>query len=431
MALPLTAGSNPAAAGQVPVLTVAQVVARIFGAIQMAFPSAVWIEGELSNVSYPASGHIYFSLVDEKATDRFGQRLVLPCAFFRNANAHLKFKLEDGMKVLVLGEVTTYQARGQYQLMVMRVEPKGMGALQLAFEQLRKRLEAEGLFAPERKRPIPKLPERVGLVTSGTGSAIHDMVVRLRGKFHVIVLPVKVQGDGAASEIAEAIRLANQRQLAEVLIVGRGGGSIEDLWAFNEEPVARAIAGSAIPVISAVGHQDDWTIADHVADLRASTPTHAAQTLVESRQLLLDAAAQAIQQLQDGMQAYLDEQDAAVASLSEQLRLLHPANQMQQLFDRTLHLQAKMVSSTRYALDAQDRHLQGLAGRLQALSPLAVLARGYSITTKLPDRRVVTSPSQLRTGDELETLLAGGRAVSTVTRLETTKPQADDDGADE
>ena len=179
-------------------LTVAQVVSQIRQLIERQFPAAVWIEGEVSNCSYPSSGHIYFSLVDEHVTDRFGQRLVLPCAFYRGANQHLKFKLTDGLKVLCLGHVTTYERQGQYQLRVLRVEPRGVGALQLAFDQLKKRLHAEGLFDPARKRPIPPTPHRVGLVTSATGSAIHDMVSKLRGWFDVVIVPVKVQGEGAA-----------------------------------------------------------------------------------------------------------------------------------------------------------------------------------------------------------------------------------------
>ena len=213
--------------------TVGQVVAQIRALIERQFPATLWVEGELSNCSYPSSGHIYFSLVDEKETDRFGQRLVLPCAFYRSANQSLKFKLADGMKVLCLGQVTTYERQGQYQLRVLRVEPRGVGALQLAFEQLKKRLQAEGLFDEARKQPIPSMPQRVGLITSPTGSAIHDMVSKLRGWFSVVIVPVKVQGDGASTEIAAAIDLANRLHLAELLIVGRGGGSVEDLWAFN------------------------------------------------------------------------------------------------------------------------------------------------------------------------------------------------------
>ena len=405
----------PIATVPVKAFTVADVVTRIRELIERQFPAPLWVEGELSNCSYPASGHIYFSLVDERATDRFGQRLVLPCAFYRGANQHLKFKLTDGLKVLCLGQVTTYERQGQYQLRVLRVEPKGIGALQLAFEQLKKRLQAEGLFDESRKRPIPKTPERVGIVTSPTGSAIHDMVSTLRGWFHVVIVPVKVQGEGAAKEIADALDLANRLHLADVLIVGRGGGSIEDLWAFNEEPVARALARSRIPVISAVGHQDDWTIADHVADLRASTPTDAAKRLVHEQEAFADRSRDLIQRLLDVLQGVLDDQAQRLETLGSQLRLLHPLTQLERCVSRAHELQLQLIQSIRYTLDRTEQHLQGLAGRLSALSPLAVLARGYSITLKLPDRRVVTKARMLTVGDHIETLLAQGSVVSAVT----------------
>ncbi len=407
-------------------LTVGDVVARIRGLIERQFPSPLWIEGQLSNCSYASSGHIYFDLADEQATDRRGQRLLLPCAFFRGLNQALRFKLADGMKVLCYGEVTTYEAKGQYQLRILRVEPKGVGALQVAFEQLKKRLQAEGLFDPARKRPIPKLPERVGIVTSLTGSAIHDMLIRLRGRVHVVLVSAKVQGEGAAKEIAEAIRLANSRQIADVLIVGRGGGSLEDLWAFNEEAVARAIVASRIPVISAVGHEDDWTIADYVADLRASTPTHAAQQLIQERQQLEDTTRELIQQLLDSMDGYGQEQATRVEALSEQLRLLHPRLQVDGYFSRARQLQSLLTQGVGYALTHAEQRLHGLAGRLQALSPLAVLGRGYSITLKLPERRVVTAASACRAGDELETWLAQGRIISTVARLLSQEPHGHD-----
>ena len=405
--------------GGAPALTVGAIVARLRGLVEREFPGPVWVEGELSNCSYPSSGHIYFSLVDEQATDRRGQRLLLPCAFFRGANQSLRFRLEDGMKVLCYGHVTVYEAKGQYQIQVLRVEPKGTGALQLAFEQMKKRLAAEGLFDEARKRPIPALPERVGIVTSPTGSAVHDMVVRLRDHFHVIILPAKVQGEGAAQDIAEAIRVANARRLADVLIVGRGGGSLEDLWAFNEEPVARAIFSSTIPVISAVGHEDHWTIADFVADVRASTPTHAAQQLAETRQRLVESARALTERVVAGMRAALDGHVTALEGLRERLRLLHPLIQLREHLARVQELLRHMTQGARFALDGCERHLQGLAGRLGALSPLAVLARGYSITMAGPERHVVTAASSLHAGDELETLLSRGRVVSTVTRTIT------------
>ena len=414
--------SARAGAGHPAALTVAQVVGQIRALIEQRFPSPLWIQGELSNCTYAGSGHIYFSLVDETATDRFGQRLVLPCAFFKGANQHLKFKLTDGLKVLCLGQVTTYEGRGQYQLRVLQVEPKGIGALQLAFDQLKKRLSAAGLFEEARKKPIPRLPQRVGLITSLHGSAIHDMVSKLRGRFDVIILPAKVQGDGAAREIAEALDRANALRAADVLIVGRGGGSVEDLWAFNEEPVAQAIARSRIPVISAVGHQDDWTIADYVADLRASTPTDAAKLLVNEQQTLLDRIEELRQRLLDAATLYLDDQAGRLADLRNRLRLLHPAHLLRQQEQRSQQLRARLIQAMRHGLEREDRRLSGLAGRLHALSPLAVLARGYSATFKLPQRVLVTDASTVHPHDELETMVARGRILSTVRAVRTGDP---------
>ncbi len=420
---PLAAAAAPRA------LSVADVVSRIKALIEQQFPSPVWVEGELSNCSYPASGHIYFSLVDERVTDRFGQRLVLPCAFYKGVNQNLKFKLVDGLKVVVLGQVTTYERQGQYQLRVLRVLPKGKGELQVAFEQLKKRLGDEGLFDEARKRPIPRSPHRVGVITSRSGSAIHDMVSKLRGHFHVVVLPVKVQGEGASTAIADALDEANALHLADVVIVGRGGGSVEDLWAFNEEPVARAIARSRIPVISAVGHQDDWTIADYVADRRASTPTDAAKGLVQEQQALVDECRDLVQRLVETMQFFLEHEEGEVQGWCERLRLLHPLHQLNDYERRITQSAAHLVQSIRHTLGQEDHRLQGLAGRLQALSPLAVLARGYSITFALPDRRVVTDAASVEVGDEIETLLARGRIVSAVTRA-SAQPTSEFHGAD-
>ncbi len=392
-------------------LTVAEVIGRIRQLIEGQFPLPLWIEGEISNCTYAASGHIYFSLVDERA----GQRFVLPCAFFKPANTHVRFKLTNGLKILCYGQVTVYEARSQYQVRVLRVEPKGIGALQLAFDQLKKRLEAEGLFAPERKRALPRFVSRIGVVTSLSGSAVHDIVSKLKDQFHVILVPTKVQGEGAAAEIAQALDVANHRQIADILIVGRGGGSVEDLWAFNEEPVARAIARSRIPVISAVGHQDDWTIADYVADVRASTPTDAAKRLTQDRQALVDDVRELVRQLLEGMQGFLDDQTSGLEALTEQLRLLHPQRLLAHSTQRVQELLRHLIQSTEHALDREDRQLRLFVGRLQALSPLAVLGRGYSITTTHPEGRVVTDARRLRVGQALDTLLARGRLRSTVT----------------
>ena len=412
------AGTDAPATAPATTYTVGEIVARLRGLIDRQFPAAIWVEGQLSDCTYHTSGHIYFSLKDEQATDRRGQPFVLPCAFFRGANQSLKFKLTDGLKVLCSGQVTMYEARSQFQLQVLRVEPKGIGALQLAFEQLKKRLQAEGLFDEARKRPIPSVPDRVALITSPTGSAVHDMVSKLRGRFHVIVLPVRVQGEGASKEIAEALDTANRLHLGEVVIVGRGGGSVEDLWAFNEEPVARAMARSRIPVISAVGHQDDWTIADYVADLRCSTPTDAAKHLVRQQETFVEGVEELVQQLLDRMTISVDEALRSVDELGGRLRLLHPLHQLNEYSQRAEQLEEDTIQFMHHLLERKDRELYGVAGRLQALSPLAVLERGYSVTFALPQRRLVTDAASVREGESLETLLAKGRVISTVTRVD-------------
>ena len=236
------------------------------------------MQGEISNCRPAASGHIYFTLKDEKAQIR--------CVFFKNQQRGLKFRPEDGLKVTVRGSISVYEARGEYQIYVESLEPLGRGALQLAFEQLKKRLEEEGLFAPARKKPLPLLPKRVGLITSPTGAAVRDVVRILTRRFpnvHLTLYPVRVQGEGSAAQIVEALQYFHRMLAADVILLVRGGGSLEDLWSFNEEEVVRAIAASAIPVISGVGHETDFTMADFVADVRASTPSAAAELVVQTR----------------------------------------------------------------------------------------------------------------------------------------------------
>ncbi len=257
---------------------VSELTEHIRDLLETEFPD-VWVEGEVSNYHTAQSGHLYFTLKDTKAQIR--------CICFRDQARGLKFRPEDGLHVTVRGSLSVYEPRGEYQIYVSHIEPVGLGALQLAFEQLKKRLEVEGLFDTSRKQPLPVLPQRIGLVTSPTGAAVRDILRVLRRRFpnlHVLLYPVKVQGEGAAAEIAEAVRYFNRAKSAEVLIVARGGGSLEDLWAFNEEIVARAIAASQIPIITGVGHESDFTIADFVADVRAPTPSAAAEIVVRTRQ---------------------------------------------------------------------------------------------------------------------------------------------------
>ncbi|MBS1842699.1 MAG: exodeoxyribonuclease VII large subunit, partial [Acidobacteria bacterium] len=258
-------------------LTVSELTARIRDLLTKNF-TELSVEGEISNCREAQSGHLYFTLKDERAQIR--------CVWFKQDRRGLKFRVEDGLKVTLRGGISVYEQRGEYQIYVESMEPLGLGALQLAFDQLKKRLEAEGLFDPKHKKPLPLLPSRIGLITSPKGAAVRDVVRILRRRFHNVhltVFPVRVQGEGSAEEIVRALRFFNQRKMVDVLIVARGGGSIEDLWSFNEEIVARAIFDSEIPVISGVGHETDFTIADFVADLRASTPSAAAELVVQTR----------------------------------------------------------------------------------------------------------------------------------------------------
>ncbi len=412
--IPQTVEPAPTAGSRRQIFTVAVLVRQIRLTIEQRFSETLWVEGEVSNFRRPSSGHIYFDLVDDQVTDRRGERLKLPCTFFRGANQQVRFELTDGLKILCGGRVGTYEASGQYQLNVVTVEPRGTGALQLAFEQLKKRLESQGLFAPERKRPIPRRPSRVALITSPVGSVVHDMLSTLRGCVPIVVIPVKVQGDGAAEEIAEGIQTANRLNLADVLIVGRGGGSLEDLWAFNEEPVAQAIYRSRIPVISAVGHEDNWTIADYVADLRAPTPSYAAAIVTDGYREFTDRCQKQIQLLVDGMRAHLDEALHQLEGLAQRLHLLYPIHQLTESQRRAEEGETRLAQLMRHWMQREEHRIQGLAGRLQALSPLAVLARGYSITFQLPDRTVVTDAMSVQPDDMLESRVGSGTILSRV-----------------
>lgn len=409
----------------------------------------IWLEGEISNVRQPGSGHLYFSLKDAQAE--------ISAVMFRSQNALLKFKLENGLQVLVNGRVSLYEARGIYQVNIQWMEPRGRGALHLAFEQLKQKLSAEGLFETERKRPIPTLPRRVGVVTSQTGAAIRDILRVLRRRHagvDVLLAPARVQGEGAAQEIALAIQALNELDDIDVMIVGRGGGSIEDLWPFNEEVVARAIVGSRIPVISAVGHEIDVTITDWVADVRAPTPSAAAEMVVASRTEMLErvnglcrrllqafrlraAAARSLldrllaaseperlrERLQRSAQRVDDLQlraglalrrcvDAARGRWSKAFGLLQPS-----LRRERLHWQAAVVGDLdrrlriagRWSLErSQTRHSEALR-TLESLSPLSVLERGYALCLNPRTGSLVLAWDQVTAGDPVQVRLAAGR----------------------
>lgn len=447
-----TRTNGPVTAPPRQVLTVAELTRRIKNSLEQQFP-AVWVEGELADVRRHTSGHIYFTLKDATAQ--------LRAVMFESDARTLCVELKDGLAVYAFGRIGVYEKAGQYQLIVRQILSKGQGALQLAFEELKRRLQAEGLFDPDRKKPLPVLPQRIGVVTSPTGAAIRDFLNIIQRRYpnvHILIYPVRVQGAGAAQEIAAAIDDLNARQLVDVIVVTRGGGSLEDLWAFNEEIVARALARSQIPTISAVGHEIDYTISDFVADVRAPTPSAAAELVARAKNefeeklqsyrqrlhqaarthwlhwknRLSELAAEAtLRQPQERIRQYqqqLDDLDhraeqAARAGLRQwRDRLQTLAGTFQALSPRSrLHTwrlqletaQHRLHTVGQHRLDVTQHHLRQLQTRLELLSPLAVLNRGYSIT-RLPDGRVVRSVHQVRAGEIVHTRVSDGEFVSTV-----------------
>lgn len=391
------------------VYTVSELNAQVHDLLESSFPE-LWVEGEISNCKAYPSGHTYLSLKDEKAQVR--------AVLFKGASFGVKFRFQDGLKILARVRVTSYEPRGELQLIISAAEPREKGALQLALEQLKAKLQAEGLFDEDRKKPLPPYPKVVGVVTSGQGAAVRDIINVLSRRWpglDIRIWPVKVQGPGAADEIAAAIQGFNAMAPdTEVLLVGRGGGSIEDLWAFNEEPVARAIAASAIPVVSCVGHETDWTIADSVADLRAPTPSAAAELVVPEKAAVLDRIAE----LEDGMlQTLRDRVEALARRLAYAAGhplLSDPRRLWEQRAQRVDELTARLPEAARRLVELMSLRLAGTAGRLDAISPLKVLGRGYAIATK--DGKALTKASQVKTGDEVRVRLSEGEIKCEVTR---------------
>lgn len=387
------------------IVTVSQLTNQIKNLLEGSLPE-VWVEGELSNLSTPQSGHVYFTLKDETSQIR--------AVLFRSSQRFIKFTLQHGMRVICRGRVGVYEPRGEYQLILDYIEPKGVGALQLAFEQLKTRLEKEGLFDLSRKKPLPVLPRRIGLVTSPSGAALRDMlrvIKRRHPRIHLLIYPVPVQGTEAASSIVEAVQYFSRGKNADVMIVGRGGGSLEDLWAFNEERVARAISASAIPVISAVGHETDFTIADFAADLRASTPSAAAEMVVESEERLRDQVSSLDAAL---VRTIRQKIDRARLSIREYHRLLgDPRRSLDRYFQRIDELTGRIATGLNHHLRRDRAQLTSLSGALGHLNPLAILSRGYSITRILPNI-ILKDSSQAAPGDLLSTKLHRGIILSRV-----------------
>ncbi|MGB0582287.1 MAG: exodeoxyribonuclease VII large subunit [Limisphaerales bacterium] len=419
---------------------------------------AVWVSGEVTNFRAQSSGHCYFSLKDGRAQ--------LSCVLFRSQRIDSRDALADGQHVLLSGDLTVYEARGQYQLIVTEVEMQGVGALQLKFEKLKQKLNNEGLFDPDRKRELPQFPACIGLITSPTGAALQDVIhviERRNPALQIIHAPVRVQGDGSAREIARAIKRLNQfssaRETLDLILLTRGGGSLEDLWAFNEEVVARAIADSQLPIVSAVGHEIDFTIADFTADLRAATPSAGAEIITEnvfaSRQFVADAHVRISQLARRGISYRRDDldnvhhrlelrhprrrlaedfqrfddtreefQNTAKSALQDRRQSLRDLNQrlnaqpLSQLIDlhrqRIEELTRRLIESARSLLQTKDAHTKDLSNRLRLLSPQSVLDRGYSITTNAATGELIKSPDQAPNDTQLKTTVRDGEIVSTV-----------------
>jgi len=349
----------------------------------------VWVQGEISNLSRPASGHVYFTLKDSSAA--------LKCVIWKTSAARLGVALQDGMEVEVHGRIGIYEVSGQYQLYADQVRPLGEGALYQEFLRLKSMLEAEGLFAPERKRPIPVFPQRIGIVTSATGAALHDMLNTLRRRLplvEIILAPSPVQGIEAPPALVNAIQ-SLVLQSPDVILLARGGGSMEDLWAFNDERVVRAVAMSEVPVICGVGHETDFTLCDFAADLRAPTPTAAAELATQITLLDLSAELQSYRnRLTSSTLSLLTEHKTVLSSLISELRYASPQRGIQSERQRVDELARRAHSSLAYRVQLQSTHVNGLQKRLAALSPLAVLARGYAVVTRKDDGSVVSRVAQ-------------------------------------
>jgi len=387
-------------------LTISELAELIKGTLETQL-DALWVQGEISNFRVPPSGHFYFTLKDDKSQ--------IFAVMFRRQGSLLRFTPENGMAVLCFGRVSLYAVRGDLQLCVEDMEPHGQGALALAFEQLKKKLAAEGLFAQERKRDLPFLPRSIGIVTSDKGAALHDMLKIIRDRYpdrRVVIRPVKVQGDGAARDIAEAIADLNRFDAVDVLIVGRGGGSLEDLWAFNEEIVARAIFASTAPVISAVGHEIDFTIADFVADQRAPTPTAAAEMILPRKTDLIEQVRALDEQLRKSIGFKVELLREACAGLAK--RLADPRRRLRENQQRLDELSVDLWRRFQEKLRQFKDRLTQSTGRLSALSPLAVLDRGYSITHKLPEEWIVKDAASLAIGDRVRITFARGKSLCRV-----------------
>ncbi len=438
------------------IYTVSRLNREVRSLLEGSFP-LLWLEGEISNLARPASGHWYLSLKDKTASIR--------AAMFRNRNQLLRFKPQNGTQVLVRARISLYEARGEFQIIIEHMEEAGDGALQRAFEELKQRLNQQGLFDNTHKQALPNMPKQIGVITSPSGAAIHDIITTLQRRYPaipVVLYPVAVQGEAAADEIASRIRLADKRRECDVLILARGGGSLEDLRAFNEEVVARAIYDCEIPIVSGIGHEVDFSIADFVADQRAPTPTAAAEMVSPDQQALLKQSQQLFSRLDNSMGASLQSHSQQLYNLQKRLR--HPGQRLQDVAQRLDDLELRMQQITKhqlqhrqhalniqaeklqqhqpghyiehqdqrvdsisrrlrqamhYLLQQRQQQLQYLCHNLDTISPLSTLSRGYAITTLLDDEQIIRSSNELKPGQKIKTRLTHGHIISTIEKLES------------
>ena len=439
------------------VYTVTEITRAIKFSLETEFPR-VWIEGEISNLRIPSSGHMYLTIKDGESQ--------IKAVMFRSGKSQLKFEPKDGTSVIVRGKITVYEPRGEYQIVVDCIEPKGIGALHLAFQQLKEKLSKEGLFDEELKKSLPLLPQKIGIVTSPTGAAIRDILNIINRRFpnvYILVVPVKVQGEGAGKEIASALKDLNQIKDVDVIIVGRGGGSMEDLWAFNEEVVARAVFESKIPVISAVGHEVDFTISDFAADLRAPTPSAAAELVVRDKKSIIGNIISLNKRLLGNIQRILSESktqlnnmvsrkvlkdpltpihekqqrlDEVVLRMEREVKnflqtkkeknlsnkkhlfLLNPFNKIKQHKVLLAEVEKKFTSQMGFTLNIQRNTLETAMKRLHSVSPLSVLKRGYAVCRTYPEEKVLKDSGKVSIGETVRVQLSKGKLLCNITDKE-------------
>jgi exodeoxyribonuclease VII large subunit len=400
-----------------PIISVSELTRKIKGVLEMGFPQ-VLVSGEISNFKRHTSGHLYFTLKDEAAQ--------IQAVMWRGRAMSLFFTPQDGMKVVVRGSITVYEVRGIYQIDVVQIQPMGVGELQHAFERLKRRLMEEGLFEPEHKKTLPRYPERIGIVSSPTGAAIHDMLTIIGRRYppvEILLYPVAVQGEGAAEQIAEAVRDLNRHgkldpvNAVDAIIVGRGGGSLEDLWAFNEEVVARAIYDSKIPVVSAVGHEVDFTISDFVADLRAPTPSAAGELVVPDKSEILELLRNSCYTVNQTIGERISASREKVVSLIRSYHFNKPLQLQREYSQRVDELERTLVTTLVHRFTLLHNHATQLHKRLQSLNPDQVLKRGYTVVYR--DGKIVESARRLQTEDEIDVKFKDGHASSTINKVTT------------